>query len=74
MKEKTVGTYFGTLCEECVVRGRYSKSNLKIDLREIKREFSERKYIPASEYKELSEKQSEIIERLASRNLKCNCR
>lgn len=61
----------GTLCEECCARGRYSKSNLKIDLRELKRELTERNFIPANELKEMGEKQVEIIKMINS--IGCNC-
>ena len=63
--------YKGLLCEECVARGRYSKSNLKIDLREMKRELTERRFISASEYGEISKKQVEIIKTIKS--IGCNC-
>ena len=63
--------YKGLLCEECVARGRYSKSNLKIDLRELKRELIERRFIPASEYEEISKKQVEIIKIINS--IGCTC-
>jgi hypothetical protein len=61
----------GTLCEECVARGRYSKSNLKIDLRELKRELAERRNIMASEFEEINKKQIEIIKTINS--IGCNC-
>ena len=61
----------GTLCEECTARGRYSMTNIKIDLREIKRELTERKTIMASEYKELSDKQKWLLEMM--NNVSCNC-
>ena len=61
----------GTVCEECNARGRYSKSNLKIDLREINRELTERKNIMASEFQELHDKKVEIIKIINS--IGCNC-
>jgi len=64
-------TYIGLLCEECVARGRYSKSNLKIDLRELNRELEERRNIMASEIQEIGEKKREIIKRISE--IGCNC-
>lgn len=61
----------GTVCDECNTRGRYSKSNLKIDLREIKRELAERTNIMASEYQELYNKQLEIIKTMNT--IGCTC-
>ena len=61
------------MCEECVARGRYSMSNLKIDLREVKRELAERKNIMASEFKELSDKKSELLKIIMSGDIKCTC-
>lgn len=63
--------YAGLLCEECVARGRYSKSNLKIDLRNLNRELLERQFIPADELKEIFDKKVEIIKRINS--IGCNC-
>jgi len=62
-----------TLCEECIARGRYSMTNLKIDLREVKRELVERKNIMASEFQELSDKQSELLKIIMSGDIKCTC-
>ena len=61
------------LCEECIARGRYSMTNLKIDLREVKRELAERRNIMASEFKELSQKQSELLKIIMSGDIKCTC-
>lgn len=63
----------GTLCEECSARGRYSMTNLKIDLREVKRELMERKNIMATEFKELSDKQRELLKIIMSGDIKCTC-
>ncbi len=63
--------YKGTLCEECVARGRYSKSNLKIDLRELNRELAERRNIMAGEFEEIRKKKIEIIKTINS--IGCNC-
>ena len=62
-----------TICKECIARGRYSKTNLKIDLREIKEILENRKNIMASEYLDLCHAKEEIIKRLLDRSLLCNC-
>ena len=62
-----------TVCDECAARGRYSKTNLKIDLREINRTLIERKNIMVSEYLDLCHAKEEIIKRLLDRSLGCNC-
>jgi len=62
------------ICKECNKRGRYSKSNLKIDLREIKNILETKNNIMASEYVELSLSKEEIIKRLLDRSLLCNCK
>lgn len=62
-----------TVCEECNARGRYSMTNLKIDLRKVKRELTERKNIMESEFIELSRKQSELLNIIISGDIKCNC-
>lgn len=63
----------GTVCSECNARGRYSMTNLKIDLREIKRELTERKNIMASEWQELADKQNKLIKMIFSGDIKCTC-
>lgn len=63
----------GTLCEECIARGRYSMTNLKIDLREVNETFAERKHIMASEFEELSQKKKELLKIIMSGDIKCNC-
>lgn len=61
------------LCQHCIKLGRYSKTNLKIDLQEIMEIMEKRKTIMASDYIDLCTAKKEIIKRLIDKSLLCDC-
>lgn len=60
------------MCDDCIARGRYSKTNLKIDLRELRREKNERKYLPLNELKSINDQLKEITKRIIE-CVECTC-
>jgi len=63
-----------TMCKECIKQGRYSKSNLTIDLREVKHVLETRPNIMASEYIDLCYAKNQIVKKLLDKSLECNCK
>jgi hypothetical protein len=62
------------ICNECIKRGRYSKSNLLIDFREVKHQIETAENIMGGDYILLCEAKNEILKRLLDRSLICNCK
>lgn len=69
--QNTTQLMLSMMCEECVARGRWSKTNLKIDLRELNRELTERRHLMNGEIQEINLKKVEIIKKINS--IGCTC-
>lgn len=62
------------LCQECIKRGRYSKTNLTIDLREVKHELENNiGDLNFTEWLALTEQKELILKKLMDKELVCNC-